>query len=100
MTAKEFEENYVFEKYKDTTLKGSGYFRKEVEKYKNINVSDVYAKIINYQIKTYGETLSENRDVFQDKKRVNHNAYVRNKARRKTRGTYQNKKEKRWRTYE
>ena len=84
MDKKEFEENYIFEKYKDTPLKNSKEFRKKIEKHINIDVSSVYAKIINYQIKTYGETLIEGTEGRSDNVRNAQNSFLRNKARRKT----------------
>jgi hypothetical protein len=100
MDKKEFEENYIFEKYKDTAFRNCKHFRKSVEKYINIDISKVYAKIINYQIKTYGETLTGGKDSYQDKRYVNQKAYGRNKSRRKIRGTWKSATEKRWQDYE
>ena len=100
MDKKEFEENYLFEKYKDTPLKNSKDFKKRVEKYININVSSVYAKIINYQIKTYGATLIGYDIEKTDIEVLNRRAKQRNIGRRKSRGTWENAKEKRWVDYE
>lgn len=55
----DFKENIVFEEYKDVVIKTSADFKKEVkEKYNFVASLDLYAKIINYQIKKYGGALS------------------------------------------
>ena len=100
MNKKEFEENYIFEKYKNTSFKCCKDFKKRVEKYINIDTRDVYAKILKYQINTYGETLTEVRDSFQEKRKVNQYAQKRNKSSSKTRGTWKSAKDKRWTDYE
>lgn len=99
MTQKEFEENIVFERYKDTSFRSSKDFRKQVKEYRNIDVREVYTKITNYQIKTYGNSLCINREDKIDLNRLRNNSNLRKKSSRKTRGTYENAKEKRWRVY-
>lgn len=102
MTPKEFEENYIFNKYKDAAFKSCKDFRKKVEKFINIDVRDVYAKIVKYQINTYGETLTCNsfNDEWLPIKQLNENSNNRRKSREKTRGIYKSKKLDRWRIYE
>ena len=100
MDKKEFEENYIFEKYKDTPLKNSKEFRKKIEKHINIDVSSVYAKIINYQIKTYGTTLIGYDIEKADIDTLNRRAKQRNIGRRKSRGTWKSAMDKRWTDYE
>ena len=100
MTQKEFEEQLVFEKYKDTSFRSSKDFRKRVKEYRNIDAREVYIKITNYQIKTYGSSLCVNREDKIDLDKLRGNSNRRKKSSRKTRGTYENQKEKRWRVYE
>ena len=57
MTQKEFEEEFVFNKYKDSVIESCKKFKKEVSEFKNIDVREVYAKITKYQIATYGASL-------------------------------------------
>ena len=102
MTPKEFEESYIFNKYKDTGFESCKHFRKEVEKFKNINIRDIYVKIVNYQINTYGETLTSNsyNAEWIPIKKINENSNNRRKSREKIRGIYKSKKQNRWRIYE
>lgn len=62
-------EKILFEKYKNTP---DLYFFKDRErlreKYPDVNISDLYAKVIQYQIKKYGIQLSK------QKKRIKHGA--------------------------
>jgi hypothetical protein len=67
MTQKEFEEELVFNKYKDGYIESCKKFRKEVSEFKNIDAREVYTRIINYQVATYGGSLSNNgTKEFQD----------------------------------
>lgn len=51
-------EKILFEIYKDSSEINSKEFRDRLRnKHKDINFSDVYTKINNYQIKKYGQTL-------------------------------------------
>ena len=100
MTQKEFEEELVFNKYKDTSFRSSKEFRREVKEYRNIDARAVYTKMVNYQIKTYGGALNSNEELRVSKERANFRARQRTKNRRKTRGIYENQKEKRWKVYE
>lgn len=52
--------NVLFEIYKDKCIGNSEMFRKEItSKYKltRNEINELYRDIVNYQIKTYGETL-------------------------------------------
>lgn len=54
-----FKENIIFEECKDKVYENSLDFKKEIKKkYNIIASSDLYTRIINYQIKEYGGTLS------------------------------------------
>lgn len=72
----DFKENIVFEEYKEKAFKKAKDFRDEVKKhYGFIPSSDLYTKIINYQINKYGTTLIggyaiEEINNFGDKKRT------------------------------
>lgn len=55
---KEIQENFVFEKYKDTPFQCSGQFKENITNFKKIDTTKVYSKIINYQIKKYGTALT------------------------------------------
>ena len=58
MNLKSFKEDYVFTQYKDKPLINARVFKKMIrEKYKNIDVDNLYIKIIIYQVKEYGESL-------------------------------------------
>lgn len=49
----------VFNKYKDKVFRNSSTLKGEItKKYKNIDVTKVYTKIVNYQINKYGGALS------------------------------------------
>ena len=81
----------IFENEKDTAFRSSGYFYKTIqEKYHIFSrcYSDVYIKIINYQIKKYGQALDYARDVYlnetgkeKSKKVYNTRKYMLKKAR-------------------
>lgn len=63
----DFIKRMIFENEKDTAFRSSGYFYKTIqEKYHIFSrcYSDVYIKIINYQIKKYGQALDYARDVY------------------------------------
>ncbi len=54
-------EKIIFEMYKNRPIKNKQYFLDRVEgKFKNIDFSDLYVRIINYQIATYGHSLISN----------------------------------------
>ena len=53
-----FKENLLFEEYKDTPLRSAkGLFNDIKKKYDYDSSSDLYKKIVNYQIKKYGDVL-------------------------------------------
>ena len=54
-----FKEEYLFNKYKDSYIKTARSFREKVIKngFKDINISEVYRRIVNYQIGKYGNIL-------------------------------------------
>lgn len=55
----DFKEKIIFEEYKDKAFENSSSFKKEIkDKYNYIASSDLYTRIINYQIKKYGGSLS------------------------------------------
>lgn len=86
MAQKEFEENLVFEQYKDSIIESYKKFRKEVSKFKHIDPREVYAKISKHQIATYGGTLSNNgTKEFQDfdlyRKKANQRRSFNNRSR-------------------
>ena len=69
----DFKENIIFEEYKDKILKSSLEFKKEIKKKYNIIVSsDLYTKIINYQIKEYGGSLSYSHSTREFIENFNH----------------------------
>ena len=72
----DFKENIVFEEYKEKAFKRAKDFRDEVKKHYGFTPSsDLYTKIINYQINKYGDTLIGGYEIeeinnFGDKKRT------------------------------
>ena len=49
----------IYEAYKDRAVNGMNYFKKKIKSdYGIIPSSDLYRKIINYQIKKYGKQLN------------------------------------------
>lgn len=53
-------DDIVFVLFKDETLHGKNEFKKSVKKYgSQINIDNVYLRIINYQVDKYGQTLSD-----------------------------------------
>lgn len=56
-------DDIVFALFKDKPTNGKDLFKKSVKKYiHEINVNEVYRRIINYQIKKYGYTLDDRYD--------------------------------------
>ena len=52
--------NVLFEIYKDKCIGNSEMFRKEITSKYDLTddeVSELYKRVVNYQVKTYGETL-------------------------------------------
>lgn len=60
-TLKEIKEKIIFENEKDNPFRNAETFRKKVKELYNIEAdySDIYRKIINYQLKKYGCMLEE-----------------------------------------
>lgn len=98
MSLKNFKEEYLFAKYKDKCIYSAAKFKGEIKDYKNINASDLYVRIINYQIKKYGRPLSGtgNRPMYIPLENINNNSSKRKQSRNSTRGIYKNAKLKRW----
>lgn len=70
-------EKLLFEMYKDTSKLLDVKFREKLrKKVKDVNVSDLYAKIIKYQNKKYGETLDNHVEMlfYEDKLHLCSNA--------------------------
>ena len=51
-------EDILFEKYKDVAFGGIKPFKSAIKNYPEVNANDIYARIIRYQIETYGEALT------------------------------------------
>lgn len=58
-------EQQIFDELKDTSIKGARYYRAKYEG-SDIDISRLYRRIINYQIKEYGCTLTS--DTYINKK--------------------------------
>ena len=58
MSNKSFKEEYLFNKYKDEHFNNSGDFKKRIREYKEVDASELYKRIINYQVKKYGGGLT------------------------------------------
>lgn len=60
----DFKENIIFEKEKDLALESSSKFYERIKKiYKYTDrkrLSILYRKIVNYQVKAYGSTITDN----------------------------------------
>jgi hypothetical protein len=102
MTQKEFEEELVFNQYKDSYIESYKKFRAATKEYENIDAREVYVRINKYQVANYGNSLSGNGlNDFRD-----YNEYGR-KARQRRRYNVnkygidnKNSKKNRWRKYE
>ena len=54
-------EELIFEMYKDRPIKNARTFKGELrKKFKNIDVSNLFVRITNYQISKFGRALMEN----------------------------------------
>lgn len=62
MNKEEFQENYLFEKYKNSAFRNGEDFRNTLKNESNINLDNLYRRIIIYQVKTFGYSLS-NKDM-------------------------------------
>lgn len=56
MNKKEFKEQLIFEKYKNQIMYSSDWFRSQI-KDEDVNVENLYRKIVNYQIDKFGIQL-------------------------------------------
>lgn len=53
-------DDILFALYKDKATNGSEDFQKQLKKYKNeVNLRNLYTRIVNYQIDKYGKTLDD-----------------------------------------
>jgi hypothetical protein len=52
-----FKEQYLFAKYKDTSIGSAEKFRKQIKHIDGVNFYTVYINVVNYQIKKYGHSL-------------------------------------------
>lgn len=75
----DFKFNYYYHKYKDKALPNSDEFRRRFRKSEgNFEyLNELIFKIINYQVKTYGATLSGGEIIRR--RRVNHGEYQKGK---------------------
>lgn len=56
-----FEEEYLFEKFKDKCIGSAQEFKNRVSRnHKNVDADKLYKRVLNYQIKTYGGTIYSN----------------------------------------
>ena len=84
----EFIERFIFEKEKNTPFANKETFYKVIkEKYRMQGNRDLYIKIINYQIDTYGESLANAKLIdlhrHEDCVRLSSNANARRKRKLK-----------------
>lgn len=63
----DFKLNYYYYKYKDTPLPNSDEFRKRFKKeHGNFQyLNELIVMIINYQVKTYGQTLPDSHKIMR-----------------------------------
>ena len=83
----DFKENLIFEEWKDQPLHSSVWFRDKMkEKYGITKTTDLYAKIVNYQIKKYGTNLlhGKNIEFINNIKSTSHKCRKHNSERTKT----------------
>lgn len=74
--------NFLFELYKNKPLNNSGKFKKEIKNNYSLNdkeISELYIKLVNYQVKTYGRTL----DVFVPINSFDKNVLINSKSRKR-----------------
>lgn len=80
-----FIDNYIFEKEKDLPVKNATcfYFKiKDVYKVYPSNRTELYKRIINYQVKKYGSSLQYGyRKTKEEKERLSRNARYRKRYR-------------------
>lgn len=98
----DFKENYIFEIEKNMPQNGiKKFYIKLREKYNyKENVSDLYRRIINYQIETFGKTLEEmieipdREECYKRNRYMNKVKYLRLKGRKEDENKQINRKEK------
>lgn len=96
-----FKEEYLFAKYKNTNIKNSEEFRYKIVKSKfkdleDVDVSELYKRIVNYQVKKYGGTLSVTDKGDMLPSTLKERCGSRKSARRKKLGLNGTVKERRW----
>jgi hypothetical protein len=58
MSSKDFKEDCIFEELKDKSYRNAKDFKERLmKKYKDIDASNMYLRVANYQIKKYGTIL-------------------------------------------
>lgn len=68
----------IYESYKDKCINGTGYFKRKIKQdYGLIPSSDLYRKIVNYQIKKYGKQLTAELRRDYEKEFYEKNFYLR-----------------------
>lgn len=95
----------IFNKFKDVSLYNKQEFERKVREYDS-NVTDtvineVYKDIVNYQVDTYGSTITSNEiwsnHVYEDKEKLNTRVRNRKRHQKESRGIKtKNAKEERW----
>ena len=67
---KKFLEEFIFQKNKDKGFRNAEEFKGTILRgFKNVDVSKIYIKIVNYQVKKYGQTLNGFDDYTTQKQR-------------------------------
>lgn len=97
----DFKENFLFEKYKDCNLKSSGEFRNKLRKsnfkdYEDVDIGELYRRIVNYQIKKYGNSLSSFGPGYIPLRTLIGRCSSRKSAKRRQLGINGDKKKERW----
>lgn len=92
MSNKIFKEEYLFTQYKDKAIKNATQFKGEIRKkygVLEVDLTELYRKIVNYQIKKYGKHLIDDGtsdipyEVIQKRSHRRRNANRRNRGLRK-----------------
>ena len=96
-----FKEEYLFTKYKDAQLKSSAEFRSKLSKsrikdYEDVDIGQLYKRIVNYQIKKYGNSLSSFGPGYIPLRILIGRCSSRKSARRRQLGINGDKKKERW----
>lgn len=70
-----FKEHIIFENEKNMAFKGIEEFKRIIyKKYKYIATSNLYRKIINYQVKNFGKSLNNEIDLPTHEEKIRLNA--------------------------